>query len=75
MKPIYVIGHKDPDVDSIAAAIAYKVYKQSCDEGLYIAAAAGELNEESSFALERLGFEVPVIIRNVGATVERPAGR
>ena len=46
LKPIYVIGHKNPDVDSIAAAIAYKVYKQSCDEGLYIAAAAGELNEE-----------------------------
>ena len=70
LKPIYVIGHKNPDVDSIAASIAYKVYKQSSDEGLYIAAAAGELNEESSFVLERLGFETPVIVRNVGTTVE-----
>ena len=70
MKPVYVIGHKNPDIDSIAAAIAYKVYKQSSDKGLYIAAAAGELNEESSFVLERLEFEAPLIIRNVGTTVE-----
>lgn len=70
LKPVYVIGHKNPDVDSIAASIAYKVYKQSSDEGLYIAAAAGELNEESSFVLERQGFETPVIVRNVGTTVE-----
>lgn len=70
MKPVYVIGHKNPDVDSIAAAIAYKVYKQSSDEGLYIAAAAGELNEESSFVLKQLEFEAPAIIRNVGTTVD-----
>lgn len=70
MKPVYVIGHKNPDVDSIAAAIAYKVYKQSSDEGLYIAAAAGELNEESSFVLKQLEFEAPAIVRNVGTTVD-----
>lgn len=70
MKPVYVIGHKNPDVDSIAAAIAYKVYKQSSDEGLYIAAAAGELNEESSFVLKQFEFEAPVMVRNVGTTVD-----
>ncbi|MGS0764065.1 putative manganese-dependent inorganic diphosphatase [Syntrophomonas curvata] len=70
MKPVYVIGHKNPDVDSIAAAIAYKVYKQSSAEGLYIAAAAGELNEESGFVLEQLEFEVPAIVKNVGTTVD-----
>lgn len=70
MKPVYVIGHKNPDLDSIAAAIAYKVYKQSSAEGLYIAAAAGELNEESSFVLNRFEFETPAIVRNVGTTVD-----
>jgi manganese-dependent inorganic pyrophosphatase len=70
MKPVYVIGHKNPDVDSIAAAIAYKVYKQSSAEGLYIAAAAGELNEESRFVLEKLEFEAPAIVKNVGTTVD-----
>ena len=32
MKPVYVIGHKNPDVDPVAAAISYKVYKQSTDK-------------------------------------------
>lgn len=65
MKPIYIIGHKNPDIDSIAAAISYKFYKQSTDEGIYIAAAAGDLNEEINFVLEKFNFEPPQIIRNV----------
>lgn len=69
MKPIYVIGHKNPDLDSIAAAISYKVYKQSTDQGLYIAAAAGELNDESRYVLEYLDFEIPSLLRNVGTRV------
>ncbi len=65
MKPIYIIGHKNPDIDSIAAAISYKFYKQSTDEGIYIAAAVGDLNEEINFVLEKFNFEAPQIIRNV----------
>ena len=70
MKPVYVIGHKHPDVDSIASAISYKVYKQSTDKGLYIAAAAGELNDETRFILNQLEFEDPLPIENVGTKVE-----
>lgn len=70
MKPVYVIGHKNPDVDSIASAISYKVYKQSSDSGLYIAAAAGELNEEIKYILDHLGFEYPVTVRNVGTKAD-----
>lgn len=70
MKPILVIGHKNPDVDSVAAAISYKVYKQSTDSGLYIAATAGELNEETCFILDRLGYEPPALVRHVGTTVD-----
>ncbi len=69
MKPIYIIGHKNPDLDSIAAAISYKVYKQSNDEGLYIAAAAGEINDEARYVLEYLNFEPPLILKNVAARV------
>lgn len=32
MRTIYIIGHKNPDLDSIAAAVSYKVYKQSTDK-------------------------------------------
>ncbi len=70
MKPIYIIGHKNPDIDSIAAAISYKFYKQSTDEGIYIAAAAGDLNEEINFVLEKFNFEPPQIIRNVYTKVD-----
>jgi len=70
MKPIYVIGHKNPDVDSVAAAIAYASYKQSTENGLYIAAAAGDLRQEITFILEYLELESPAIIRSVGNTVE-----
>ena len=70
MKPVYVIGHKNPDVDSVAAAISYKVYKQSTDKGIYIAAAAGEITHDISFILDTLGFEAPLVLKNVGTTVE-----
>ncbi len=70
MKPIYVIGHKNPDIDSIAAAISYRFYKQSTDEGIYIAAAAGDISPETNFVLEKFNFDVPIIVRNVGTKVD-----
>lgn len=70
MKPTYVIGHKNPDVDSVASAISYKVYKQSTDKGLYVAAAAGDLNDETRFILDKLEFEAPAPVANVGTRVE-----
>jgi len=70
LKPVYVIGHKHPDIDSIASAIAYKVYKQSTENGLYLAAAASELNEELVWLLDYLDFEHPRILEDVGTKVE-----
>lgn len=70
MKTIYVIGHKNPDMDSIAAAIGYKTYKQSTDKGIYIAAAAGEINETISLVLDYFEIVPPVILNSVAATVE-----
>ena len=70
MKPIYVIGHKNPDVDSVAAAIAYAEYKQLTDNGTYIPGAAGDLRQEINFILDYLGLEPPAIIRSVATTVE-----
>lgn len=69
MKPIYVIGHKHPDIDCIAAAIAYKVYKQSTEKGLYLAAAASELNSELKWLLDFLNFEHPQVVDDVGTKV------
>lgn len=70
MKPVLVIGHKNPDVDSVAAAIGYKIYKQSTDRGLYVAASAGDINEETRFILDYLNYDPPGVVRHVGNTVE-----
>lgn len=70
MKPIYIIGHKNPDLDSVAAAIGYKTYKQSTDQGVYIAAAAGEVSEIIISILDYFGIAPPFIIKSVATTVE-----
>ncbi|MDD3267898.1 MAG: putative manganese-dependent inorganic diphosphatase [Syntrophomonadaceae bacterium] len=70
MKPVYVIGHKNPDVDCVAAAIAYRTYKELNNQGLYIAAAAGELNDELRYVLDYLNFAEPLVVKSVGTTVE-----
>lgn len=70
MKPTYIIGHKNPDIDSIAAAIAYQTYKQSTDKGLYLAATAGEISSEMSWLLNYLEFEHPQVVEDVGTKVE-----
>ena len=49
---IYVIGHKNPDTDSICSAIAYAGLKRELAGGDYVAARAGRLNEETKFVLE-----------------------
>ena len=70
MKAIYVIGHKNPDIDAVAAAIAYREYKEATDQGLYLAAMAGEMSDEINFVLEAFGFAPPLHIKNVKTTVE-----
>src|SRR5665647_2561747 len=70
LKPTYIIGHKNPDIDSIAAAIAYQTYKQSTDKGLYLAATAGEISPETSWLLNYLEFEHPQVVEDVGTKVE-----
>lgn len=70
MKAIYVIGHKNPDIDAVAAAIAYREYKEATDQGLYLAAMAGEMSDEIDFVLEAFDFAPPLYIKNVKTTVE-----
>jgi manganese-dependent inorganic pyrophosphatase len=57
---IYIIGHKSPDLDSVAAAISYARYLNNIDsENEYIPAVAGEMNRETAYALGRFGFSAP----------------
>jgi manganese-dependent inorganic pyrophosphatase len=53
MEPIYIIGHKNPDLDSVAAAISYADFKNKIEKtDVYIPAVSGELNTETKYALE-----------------------
>jgi len=64
-RPIYVIGHKNSDLDSIASAHAYARLLQLQGEEQAIAARNGELKPEVRFVLERYKVEPPEAIEDV----------
>ncbi len=68
--PIIVIGHKNPDTDSICSAIAYTNLKKLLTKGNYVARRAGQLNEETQYVLNRFGVKAPDYIADVGTQVK-----
>ncbi len=72
MKPLYVIGHKNPDCDAIVSAIA-------CAQLKYLqnipaeACACGNANSETQYLLKRFGFEHPRIIHSARCTLSEIA--
>ena len=65
---VYIVGHKNPDTDSISAAIAYAYLKNALSEDeVFIAKKAGDINSETRYVLERFGIEEPETIDDVGA--------
>ncbi|TRX53492.1 manganese-dependent inorganic pyrophosphatase [Thalassomonas sp. M1454] len=58
--PAYVVGHKIPDSDSIASAIALSYLKTTIGEDA-VPARLGELSPETKFILEKFGFEEPML--------------
>lgn len=67
-KPIYVTGHKNPDSDSICAAIAYSNFKNNLGMNT-IPARLGELNNESKYILNKFGFSAPLRIFSAKCTL------
>ncbi|HOO54245.1 MAG TPA: manganese-dependent inorganic pyrophosphatase [Methanothrix sp.] len=60
---VYVVGHKSPDTDSVAAAISYANLKNQLGlPEIYIPAAAGTINSETKFVLEHFSVPVPETI-------------
>ncbi|MEP6974060.1 MAG: putative manganese-dependent inorganic diphosphatase [Spartobacteria bacterium] len=64
-----VIGHKNPDMDSICSAVAYAHLKQVTGTPNVIAARAGNTNERIDFVLHKFGVEPPVFISDLSARV------
>lgn len=63
-KPIYVIGHRNPDTDSICSAIGYAHLKQALGENA-VPARAGKINAETKYALERFKMEQPLLLTDL----------
>lgn len=64
-KKVYIVGHKNPDTDSICSAIAYANLKKKITGNEYIAKRAGLLNEETQYVLDRFGVQPPKLLSNV----------
>ena len=69
-RPILVTGHRNPDTDSICAAIAYARLKNKLSgSGRYIPCRAGSPNAETSFVLSYFKAESPRLIKSVRTQV------
>lgn len=71
MSKVYVIGHRNPDTDSICSAIAYSYLKNQIDtENEYIASRAGQINEETQYVLNYYKEKLPEYINTIGNQVK-----
>jgi manganese-dependent inorganic pyrophosphatase len=66
VQPVYVTGHRNPDTDSIAAAIGYAELKTRLDpENEYVPVRLGDLNPQTTWVLERSGAPLPGFLAHV----------
>ena len=62
---VHIIGHKNPDTDSICSAIAYANLKNQISKEEHVPRSAGLLNEETHYVLDHFGVETPKLLPNV----------
>lgn len=65
-KEVYIFGHKNPDTDSVCAAISLAYLKNAADDGsMYIPMTAGEVNSETAYVLDRFGVKKPAVATDI----------
>ena len=69
-KKTIVIGHKNPDTDSICSAICYANLKQITSGGEYVPGRAGHVNSETQFVLDYFGMAAPKETQTVNTQVK-----
>lgn len=70
MDPIYVIGHRNPDTDSIVSAMAYAALYNALGDREYVAGRIGHISDETNLVLQRFGFAPPLYIKNLYTQVK-----
>lgn len=69
-KPVWVIGHMNPDTDSICSAVAYANLKSKLTGRSFIAKRAGDINTETRFVLEHFKVREPEYVSDVRTQVK-----
>lgn len=72
-RTVCIVGHKNPDTDSICSAIAYAYLKnqdESSDRYNYVPVRAGQVSAETQYVLKRFGVEAPIFVENIGTRVK-----
>lgn len=67
---VYVVGHKNPDTDSICSAIAYANLKSKITGEDYSPRRAGQLNEETQYVLDHFQVEAPKLLSDLRVQVK-----
>ncbi len=65
MEPIYVLGHRNPDTDSIVSAMSYAALQNACGHREYVPGRLGQISAETKIVLDRFGFEPPKLIHDM----------
>lgn len=68
--PIYVIGHVNPDTDSIAAAVGFAWLLRERDGEDAVGARAGPLNPQTTWVMRRLDLEAPLLLNDASPKFE-----
>lgn len=66
----YIVGHRNPDTDSICSAIAYADIKNRTEKGEFVPMRAGQINEETEFVLQYFGIDTPGYLPDASTQVE-----
>ncbi|MDI9241942.1 putative manganese-dependent inorganic diphosphatase [Fusibacillus kribbianus] len=69
-RKIIVVGHRNPDTDSICSAISYARLKQALTGNEHVACRAGVVNPETQYVLEKFNIPVPELIEDVRTQVK-----
>ncbi|MCI8466203.1 MAG: putative manganese-dependent inorganic diphosphatase [Lachnospiraceae bacterium] len=69
-RKVIVVGHRNPDTDSICSAIAYARLKQALSGKEHMPCRAGMINQETQYVLEKFHIPVPELIEDVRTQVK-----
>lgn len=70
MNEIFVVGHRNPDTDSIVSAMSYAALRNALGDREYVPAYLGHISDETQRMLDKFGFAAPRFIKDVRTQVK-----